>query len=91
MKRETTIDEISTLLFLGQPSQPVPVSPHAVYLKKMDPASRELLRLRDVSYEGNWDALVRVASSAQKPRIELLRAYEDSHHVDLGEYLRETA
>ena len=94
MKHETTISNIANIantLFAGQTTSPIPASPHQVYLTKLDKNSRDLLRLRDERYEGNWDALSRVVSSVDRPRIDLLRAYEDSHHVDLGEYLRESA
>ncbi|MGE4633540.1 MAG: hypothetical protein AAEJ47_10935 [Planctomycetota bacterium] len=76
---------------------------HREFLRKLPPQERTLLVLREELYEGSWDEMKvdlesrlnkgpHVFELAEKieadmERIERLVSYENSHDIDLGEYL----
>ncbi|NRA74934.1 MAG: hypothetical protein HRU16_03255 [Planctomycetes bacterium] len=76
---------------------------HREFLRKLPSQERTLLVLREELYEGSWDEMKvdlesrlnkgpHVFELAEKieadmERIERLVSYENSHDIDLGEYL----
>lgn len=76
---------------------------HEEFLRSLPREERHLLVLRKILYEGRWEEMERdlIARREGRPfifklqtridedlrRIEMLRAYEDEHGVDLQEYV----
>lgn len=78
---------------------------HREFLRKLSAQERTLLVLREELYEGSWDEMkVDLESRLKKgphvfelaeiieadmERIQRLVSYEQSHDIDLGEYLED--
>ncbi|MGE4602083.1 MAG: hypothetical protein AAEJ65_04185 [Planctomycetota bacterium] len=78
---------------------------HREFLRKLPPHERTLLVLREELYEGSWNEMKIDLESrlnkgphvfelvekieADMERIERLVSYEQSHDIDLGEYLED--
>lgn len=81
------------------------MDPHEAYFQSLPPEEEQLVILRDLLYEGDWEEMLRDLRDREsgKPfifklktrirediqRIEKLREYERSHGVDLGNYIQQ--
>jgi hypothetical protein len=79
------------------------MDPHEAYFRSLAPEEMQLLVLREVLYDGEWDEMIRdlEARKEGKPfvfqlktrieedleRISVLRSYEEEHGVNLGKYV----
>lgn len=72
---------------------------HRAYASRLSPTQKNLLRVRDESYNGDWKVLIEKFQKDRIPvlqgketknillGIEIMRDYEGAFHVDLSDYL----
>lgn len=77
---------------------------HKDFVKKLTPEEKILIILRDELYDGSWSEMLNDLEERKKgrpyifklvnriekdiERINRLKAYEEKHKVNLGEYLK---